>query len=300
MAELAKRYHPRIAKSEYKSFVELKEGTGRPRIDYMLGFKQVAEEYKPPILYNVASVELGNTTTKCIITSTDLKRGKTFLVTKIVKLTRKVRKPKIGEVVFGKTIWGVELTEQSVAEYVRDTVLEALKSAKMDIKSDLHFVVRSTGVTSALATPDEVDSMIKALAKGCLLAGVPPAKMVASPTKNGLPRELREFSYLDKVPFVGAITGIIPPRSKGEVMANEMEAELSTAGIKAAAKWVGVDYRHPLVSFDFGTTLKGRVVNDKLPYADTIGSITGLGGAIFDAMARGCLLYTSPSPRDRG
>lgn len=279
------RHQPRIAKSVFKSLAELKEAKAEPLAEVSEACRARVRRSAQP-LYNVVSVELGNTTTKCIVTSTNLRLGQTYLVSKEARLTRTVRKPRPGEKVFGKTIWGVELTEGSVAKLVRDTLLAAVGSAKADLKNDVHFVVRSTGVTSALATPEEVDVMIKALAKGCMLAGVPPGKMVAALTKSALPDSVREFSNLDKVPFIGAVTGVIPPRSRGLIMGNEMEAELSTAGIKVAAKWVGVDYRHPLVSFDFGTTLKGRAVNDKLPYADTVGSITGLGGAIFDAMSR--------------
>jgi putative methanogenesis marker protein 14 len=76
-------------------------------------------------------------------------------------------------------------------------------------------------------------------------------------------------------------------------MANEMEAELSTAGVKVGAKWTDVDCRNPLVSMDFGTTFKGRVTNDELPYAKTVGSICGLSGAICDALIQGTQLASS-------
>ena len=41
--------------------------------------------------YIVASVEVGNTTTKCILTATDMNTGKTYIVNKTVKMTRDVR-----------------------------------------------------------------------------------------------------------------------------------------------------------------------------------------------------------------
>jgi len=47
--------------------------------------------------YIVASVEVGNTTTKCILTATDMNTGKTYIVNKTVKMTRDVRLPKSGE-----------------------------------------------------------------------------------------------------------------------------------------------------------------------------------------------------------
>jgi hypothetical protein len=54
--------------------------------------------------YIVASVEVGNTTTKCILTATDLIAGKTYIVDKTVKMTRDVRLPKPGEEIFAHTI----------------------------------------------------------------------------------------------------------------------------------------------------------------------------------------------------
>jgi putative methanogenesis marker protein 14 len=72
-----------------------------------------------------------------------------------------------------------------------------------------------------------------------------------------------------------------------EIVANEMEGELSTAGIKEGAKWAGVDYRNPVFSMDFGTTLKGRITNSDIPYAKTIANLCGYAGAIPDAVIKG-------------
>lgn len=101
----------------------------------------------------VASVEVGNTTTKCILTATNMEDGKTGHVNKIVKMTRDVRNPLPGETVFGRTLNGVELTRESVSELVRDTLVEAVEKANLDIKTDLHFVVRSTGVVAGFDMP---------------------------------------------------------------------------------------------------------------------------------------------------
>ena len=46
-----------------------------------------------------------------------------------------------------------------------------------------------------------------------------------------------------------------------EIVANEMEGELATAGIKEAAKLTDVDFRNPCISIDFGTTLDGRITS---------------------------------------
>ncbi len=237
----------------------------------------------------VASVEVGNTTTKCILTATNLKDGRNWLVNKTVKMTRDVRPPRPGERIFGKTLSGVSLTRESIAELVRDTLLECHREVGLDIKTDLDFAVRSTGVVAGFASPDEIGEFIKALADGCMLAGIPPKKMVPALSIENIPAKFRDYCYLDKVIFTGAVGGVLPPKgSTGvEIVANEMEGELATAGIKEGAKWTGVDFRNPCFSMDFGTTLKGRITDDTLPYARTIGNLCGYAGAIPDALLKG-------------
>lgn len=275
------KYSPRIAQSTFIDAVKIMLPQGR------------GPQSSPTVLFIVASVELGNTTTKCIITATDLKSGRTYLVRKVVKLTSEIRRPLPGEQILGSTLWGKILSEDAVAEFIRDVLLTCIEDARLDRDRDLHFVVRSTGVSSSFRSPEEVGAVIRALAKGCLIAGVNPSKMVAPLSEDFLAEHLREYSKLDKVYFEGAVAGCLPPRSRGEIMANEMEAELSTAGIKVGAKWTDVDCRNPVVSMDFGTTFKGRVTNEDLPYAKTVGSICGLSGAICDAIIQGTQTTTS-------
>lgn len=241
---------------------------------------------RPDIYYIVASVELGNTTTKCILTATNLNTSRTYLLDKTVNMTRDIRPPKKDEKVFGETVWHVELTKESVSEMVRDTILESVKRAKIDLEKDLDFVVRSTGVTAGFASPEEVGDLIIALADGCLEAGIPPRKMSPAISKEALPKKLQEFTLLDKVMFDGAVVSVVPPTGRS-VVANEMEGELVTGGLKAGAKWTDIDFRNPCVSMDFGTTLAGRIVNNDQPYARTIGNFCGLAGAISDAVIRG-------------
>lgn len=269
------RYKPRIARSVYVDAVKVMMPQGRGALSL------------PPPLFIVASVELGNTTTKCIITALDVRSGNVHLIRKVVRLTRDIRGPLAGELVIGSTLWGKELSEDAIAEFVSDVISTCIRDARIDRDKDLHFVVRSTGVSAGFGSPEEVGAVIRALAKGCILAGINPSKMVAPLSKNDLPPHLKEYSKLDKVVFDGAVASCLPPRTRGEIMANEMEAELSTAGIKVGAKWTDVDCRNPMVSLDFGTTFKGRVTNDELPYAKTIGSICGLSGAICDALVQG-------------
>ncbi|MCQ1537265.1 methanogenesis marker 14 protein [Methanosarcina sp. KYL-1] len=264
---------PRIAESPHVRLLDLKS--------------------KP--FFIVASVEVGNTTTKCILTATNMDTGRTHIINKVVRMTRDVRPPKKGEVVFGRTLTGVELTRESIAELVRNTLIESLEKASLDIKTDLHFVVRSTGVVAGFDSPEEVGEFIRALAEGCLIAGVPPKNMTPPMSISNIPKKFQKYSKLEKVIFDGAVAGVVPPiGSTGvEIVANEMEGELATAGIKEAAKLTDVDFRNPCISIDFGTTLDGRVTSPDLPYAKTIGNFCGYAGAIPDAIIRGSKIVDS-------
>lgn len=265
---------PRISESPPIRPAELK---GDPRMGMVTQF------------FIVASIEVGNTTTKCILTATNMKDGSTRILNKTVKMTRDVRKPKPNERIFGSTLSGVSLTRESIAELVRDTLLEAHEAVNLDIKTDLDFAVRSTGVVAGFSSPHEVGEFIKALADGCLMAGIPPKKMVPAMSIDNVPSRFRDHTLIDKIVFNGAVGGVLPPLgSTGvEIVANEMEGELSTAGIKEGAKWAGVDYRNPIFSMDFGTTLKGRITNGDIPYARTVANVCGYAGAIPDAVIKG-------------
>lgn len=232
---------------------------------------------------------MGNTTTKCVLTATDMNNGKTYIVNKTVKMTRDVRGPKPGEDVFAHTINGTPLTRESIAELVKNTLIESHDRARLDIKSDLHFVVRSTGVVAELDSPDQVGAFIQALAQGCLDAGVPPRLMTPAMSIHNILDKFKNYTMIEKVIFMGAVASCFPPQgSTGvEVVANEMEGELATAGIKEGSRWTDVDFRNPCLSMDFGTTLDGRVTSGDLPYAYTIGNLLGLAGAIPDAVVQG-------------
>jgi len=236
--------------------------------------------------YTVASVELGNTTTKCVLVTTNLETAEIYEIEKEIRMTREVRLPEVGEDVFGSTVFGVELTRESVSELVSDILTTTLKKARLDIERDLHFVVRSTGVTASFARPSEVGTIVQALADGCLDAGIPPRKMTASLSVENLPPDIRDYTWLKKVYFDGAVASSLPP-SNTEIVANEMEGELVSAGLKGAAKSTDIDFRNPVFTLDFGTTLAGRVTDNGFPYASTIGSFAGLAGAIPDALAKG-------------
>lgn len=252
-------------------------------------------ELKNGPYFIVASVEVGNTTTKSILTATDLDAGRTYIVNKTVKMTRNVRPPNPGEEIFARTINGTPLTEGSIAELVRDTLVESHERARLDIKSDLHFVVRSTGVVAELDSPDQIGVFIQALAKGCLMAGVPPRLMTPAMSIHNIVKKFRRYTLIERVVFMGAVASCFSPQgSTGvEVVANEMEGELATAGIKEGSRWTDVDFRNPCLSLDFGTTLKGRITSEETPYAHTIGNFLGLAGAIPDAVVQGTGLVDS-------
>ncbi|MDD1685228.1 MAG: methanogenesis marker 14 protein [Methanoregula sp.] len=251
-------------------------------------------EYKNKPYFIVASVEMGNTTTKCILTGVNLETGMSYVINKTVSMSRDIRPPKPGETIFGATLDGTELTREAVTDLVRDTLLKSHKDAHLDVIKELDFVVRSTGVVAEMESPDQIGDFVIALANGCLIAGVPPRKMTPPMSKDNQSAKLQPFSFADKVVFVGAVAGVIPPvGSTGvEMVANEMEGELAMAGIKEGAKWTPVDFRNPCVSIDFGTTLDGRITSDVSkdavnPFAKTVGNFCGLAGAIPDAIVRG-------------
>jgi len=252
-----------------------------PPID-ILGLKK-----KPH--YIVASVEVGNSTTKSILTATNMEKGQTLIVNKTVKMTRDVRKPKPDEDVFAHTLTGTPLTRESVSELVRDTLIKSHQTARLDLKTDLNFVVRSTGVVAGFTSPDEVGTFIQALADGCLIAGVPPRLMTPAMSIHNIPDKFKPFSLMEKIVFNGPVASVFPPKgSTGvEIVANEMEGELATAGIKEGSKWTDVDFRNPCLCLDFGTTLDGRITSSDLPYASTIGNFCGFAGAIPDALIQG-------------
>jgi putative methanogenesis marker protein 14 len=141
-------------------------------------------------------------------------------------------------------------------------------------------------VTASFASPSEVGIIVQALADGCLNAGIPPRKMTASISAENLPPDIRDYTWLKKVYFDGAVASSLPP-SNTEIVANEMEGELVSAGLKGAAKSTDIDFRNPVFTLDFGTTLAGRVTDDGFPYGRTTGSFAGLAGAIPDALAKG-------------
>src|SRR5512143_4081627 len=79
-------------------------------------------EFRTKPYFIVASVEMGNTTTKCILTGVNLETGMSYVINKTVRMSRDVRKPKPGEEIFGETLDGTKLTRESVTELVKETL----------------------------------------------------------------------------------------------------------------------------------------------------------------------------------
>ncbi len=282
MGIFERRHQPRLLRTQKVNYSDLY---------FILRLSRGDLTLKP--IFIAASVELGNSTTKSILTATDLKSGRTYILDKAIKMTREALSPHDS---FCHTISLVELSEVSISELVKTTLQECASSAGITVP-DLHFVVRSTGVTACFSKVEEVEGVIKALAKGCMLAGVPPRKMISPMTIENISPDLKEFSRMEKTYFDGAVTGNIPPGGDS-IVGNEMEGELVTAGLKEAAKWVDVDYRNPALSLDFGTTLAGRITDDGLPYARVTGSFCGLAGAIPDAVVSKVVEVDFPSVFD--
>jgi putative methanogenesis marker protein 14 len=225
----------------------------------------------------VLSVELGNTTTKCIVVSTDLSTGKSKILGKHVRKTNEITKVNKG---FCETIWGLKLNEMSITKFISQTILQTLTKLRMSI-DNIDFVVRSTGVTAGFVKHLKVDKLIRALAQGCLEAGIPPRKMIAPLSWDSLPQRLKVFSILHKNPFDGNIGELTLQR---DYVANSMESALVTAGLKEFAKTSSYHYRNPFMSIDMGTTLAGQVIDKN---GVLVGNLAGLAGGICDAIAKG-------------
>lgn len=236
--------------------------------------------------FTVLSVELGNTTIKSIIVTTNIKTNQSFQINKLVNLTRDIRPPKESEEVFGYTIWNKELSKEAIEESISKTILDSLKQVNMTTQ-DIDFVVRSTGVVAISNLSNEMGLIIKALSDACLNIGIKPSQMTAPFSVNNIPEHIRKFSFFNNIQFDGSIVGVAPPKATG-VLSNEMEGELVTAGIKLASKSSSIDYRNPVISIDMGTTLAGQIIDDSRPYANLLCNYVGLAGGISDILLRGC------------
>ncbi|QSZ67799.1 methanogenesis marker 14 protein [Methanofollis aquaemaris] len=252
-------------------------------------------EYREKPYFIVASVEMGNTTTKCVLTGTNLETGATYIINKTVMFTRDARLPKEGEEVIATSLVGHPVSMEGVAEIARDVLKQCHEEAGLSIEHDLDFVVRSTGMAATWHSPQEVAGFIGAIATGCVQAGVHPRKMTPPMSREHLPKKLQPFSLMDKVTLRETVAGVIPPSDlagEDRLVANEMEGVLAMAGIKDGALLSPIDFRNPCIAMDFGTTVDGCITGDvphdhKTPFARTIGTILGLGGAVPDALARG-------------
>ena len=234
--------------------------------------------------YTVLSVELGNTTIKSIIVTTNIKTNQIYQINKLVRLTRDIRLPLESEEIFGHTIWDKALSKEAIEEAIMQVILDSLGEVGMTVQ-DLDFVVRSTGVIAITNLSKEIGLIIKALSEACLKAGIKPNQMTAPFSLNNIPEHVRKYSFFNSIQFDGSIVSVSPPKATG-ILANEMEGELVTAGIKLASKNSSIDYRNPVISIDMGTTLAGQVIDDSKPYANLSCNFVGLAGGISDILLR--------------
>lgn len=246
-----------------------------------ISFSMVKDQF-----FTVLSVELGNTTIKSIIVTTNIRTNQSYQINKLVRLTRDIRLPLDGEEIFGHTIWDKPLSKEAIEESIREVILDSLKEVSMTVE-DVDFVVRSTGVIAISNLSKEMGLIIKALSDACLSAGIKPSQMTAPFSLNNIPEHMRKYSFFNSIQFDGSIVSVSAPKTTG-ILANEMEGELVTAGIKLASKSSTIDYRNPVVSIDMGTTLAGQVIDDTKPYANLLCNYVGLAGGISDMLLRGC------------
>ena len=109
---------------------------------------------------------------------------------------------------------------------MKNTLIESHDRARLDLKTDLHFVVRSTGVVAELDSPDQVGTFIQALAKGCLDAGVPPRLMTPAMSIHNVQEKFKRYTMIEKVILHGCRSILLSAAgfSGVEVVANEMES----------------------------------------------------------------------------
>ena len=251
-------------------------------------------EYKEKTYHIVLSIDVGNTTTDCIITGTNLETGITYLVNRNVQLMKDIAADTYDDDIIATTLDGIKISQKATEILVKDIVFKTIQESKLDLHKELDFAVHSTGIVSEWKSTDHINSFLGSITKGCINAGIPMSKMRPVFTKNSLPEDDRKFSLLDKVRFNGMIAGVIPATglSGDDLIANDMEGDLALAGIKQGAIDSPVDFRNPCISLDIGTILDGRITecvphDRKNPYARTIGCFIGLGGAIADAIVKG-------------
>jgi putative methanogenesis marker protein 14 len=251
-------------------------------------------EYREKAYHIVLSVDVGNTTTDCIITGTNLETGLVYLINRNVRMMRDIPAPDPGEEIYGRTLDGILISKRAIEELVCDIITETISESKLDLRKELDFVVHTTGIVGEWESSCHVNEFLCSIAKGFLDAGIPMSKMRPVMSKTSLPEDDRKYSLLDRIQYSGSIAGVIPATglSGSEIVANDMEGDLAMAGIKQGAVGTPVDFRNPCLSIDFGTIVDGRITEHvpkqrKDPYARTIGCFIGLGGAIADTLVKG-------------
>lgn len=103
-------------------------------------------EYTEKTYHIVLSSDVGNTTTDCIITGTNLETGITYLINRNVRLMNTIARAQPGEEIFRQTLDGIRLSKNEVETLVRKIIRNTLEGCNLDLHSELDFAVHSTGI----------------------------------------------------------------------------------------------------------------------------------------------------------
>ena len=156
-------------------------------------------EYREKPYYVVLSVDFGNTVSDCIIVGTNLETGITYTINNTAKLTYKIRPPKDGEKVLGKTFEGIPLSQGAIIDFVKDIVKKSITDSNINPAEDLDFAVYCTGIVGNWNSANDASAIVSGIARGCMDAGIPGSKFTPPMTKQSLHKDIQRFSLADKV-----------------------------------------------------------------------------------------------------
>lgn len=232
-------------------------------------------------IFNTLSIEVGNTTTKCLITTTNLDNGITNIICKNINKTNidncsLSSKNKI----FGRTLIELKISEYYFSKFISNIIIETLKTSNINI-DEIHFVARSTGI---LISKSCLDGIIRSMTNGCLDVGFSINQLTGKLNKK---YSILFQKYIKNISYDGYIASSCQPQNLNKsLVLNEMEGELACAGIKDAALNKKIDFRNPCVTIDLGTSLSGRIIGTGDPYSKAICNFYGYAGIVSDSIIR--------------
>lgn len=105
-------------------------------------------EYKEKTYHIVLSIDVGNTTTDCIITGTNLETGITYLVNRNVQLMKDMSGYTHEDEIIAKTLDGIEISQKATEILVKNLVYKTIQECNLDLQKELDFAVHSTGIVT--------------------------------------------------------------------------------------------------------------------------------------------------------